>query len=115
METLLQFSKVEIFFRFHEIYLGSPWLQRMIPNSISSPWMFSFLILFMCSWQTPIKMVLLGKNKFGFVNCSIHELPMENPNHVAQHCNNIIASRILNSLTKEMQTNALHYSTAMTI
>jgi len=68
------------------------------------------------SWKKAVKMTLLGKNKFGFVDGSILEPPLEQSSHALwQRNDSIVASWLLNSLTKKIQISILHYSTAQAI
>lgn len=68
------------------------------------------------SWSKAMTMALLGKNKFGFVDGSIPKPAADSPNFVAwQRNNNIVASWLLNSLSKEMQIRVLHCSNAANI
>ena len=68
------------------------------------------------SWKKAIKMALLGKNKFGFVDGSILEPPLEHSSHALwQRNDSIVASWLLNSLTKEIQVSILHCSTGQAI
>lgn len=61
-------------------------------------------------------MALLGKNKFGFVDGSIPELATGSATHSLWHRNdNVVASWLLNSLSKEMQVSVLHCSSAKAI
>nr|KYP39922.1 hypothetical protein KK1_038766 [Cajanus cajan] len=63
-----------------------------------------------------MRMALLGKNKFGFVDGSIVEPASGHAHYSLWHRNdNIIASWILNALSKEMQTSVLHCSSAKAI
>ena len=58
----------------------------------------------------------LGKNKFGFVDGSIVEPALGHANHAAWHHNdNIVASWLPNSLSKEIQVSVLHCSSAKAI
>lgn len=68
------------------------------------------------SWKKAMTMALEGKNKFGFVDGSIPAPPPGDPNSVLwRRNNNIVASWLMNSLTKEMQSTILHCNTAMAI
>ena len=68
------------------------------------------------SWKKAIKMALLGKNKFGFVDGSILEPPLEHSSHALwQRNDSIVASWLLNSLTKEIQVSIIHCCTAQAI
>nr|KYP40935.1 hypothetical protein KK1_037703 [Cajanus cajan] len=68
------------------------------------------------SWKKAMRMALLGKNKFGFVDGSIVE-PTSGHAHYSlwHHNDNIVASCILNALSKEMQTSVLHCSSTKAI
>ena len=55
------------------------------------------------SWKKAMKMVFLGKNKFSFVDGSIPKPTTRFVTHsLWHHNNNIVASWLLNSLSKEM-------------
>ncbi|KAH1061399.1 hypothetical protein GYH30_004738 [Glycine max] len=61
-------------------------------------------------------MTLLGKNKFGFVDGFILEPPLEHSSHALwQRNDSIVASWLLNSLTKEIQISSFHCSTTQAI
>lgn len=65
------------------------------------------------SWHKVMTMTPIGKNKFGFVDGSIDELAPDHPTfQIWRHNNSVIASWLLNSLSKEMQTSVLHYTSA---
>lgn len=61
-------------------------------------------------------MMFLGKNKFDFVDGSIPKPAVGSATHSLWHRNdNIVASWLLNSLSKEMQVSVLHCSSAKAI
>lgn len=63
-----------------------------------------------------MKIALLDQNKFGFIDGSIVKPALGHANHIVWHRNdNIVASWLQNSLSKEMYVSVLHFSFAKAI
>ncbi|KAG4912881.1 hypothetical protein JHK82_053462 [Glycine max] len=68
------------------------------------------------SWKKAMHMALHGKNKYGFVNGTIHEPALGHSTHALWHRNDsIVSSCLVNSLSKKIQVSILHCSSAKAI
>ena len=68
------------------------------------------------SWFRSMRMALIAKNKLAFVDGSIPEPPIDDPlHHSWRRNNNIVASWILNSVSKELSASIVYSSSARAI
>ncbi|KHN19368.1 hypothetical protein glysoja_012288, partial [Glycine soja] len=95
----------------------------MIHMILTSSIMLIVLVLFSYlslenwnSWKRAMLMALVGRNKLRFVDGTIHPPDPKDPlHHVWLHNNNIVASWLMNSISKEVVASVTYSLIATTI
>ena len=65
------------------------------------------------SWSRAVFLSLSGRNKFGFLDCSIPTSDLSHPSYNAWHrANTTILSWMVNSLSKDLATSVMYIHTA---
>jgi hypothetical protein len=68
------------------------------------------------TWKRSMDMVLVAKNKFGFVDGSLPKPPVGDPNLCSWVCyNNMVLSWLLYSISREIANSVLFLNTASTV